>query len=136
VYTELRSQSMVIMDYLVATAQDDFHATIKSTRFWVVQLTYATREPHSLCGRNEKRPEGATQIPWKGGRYLGWSRTHSFEDLKNLRSATNHYHAAIIKARRTYNSSFISSSSTNPRQLLEKYQYTSSSLFFTCSTLL
>jgi len=26
-----------------------------------------------------------------------WSRTHSFEDLKNLRSATNHYHAAIIK---------------------------------------
>jgi len=28
-----------------------------------------------------------------------WSRTHSFEDLKNLRSATNHYHAAIIKAK-------------------------------------
>jgi len=26
-----------------------------------------------------------------------WSRTYSFEVLKNLRSATNHYHAAIIK---------------------------------------
>jgi len=25
-----------------------------------------------------------------------WSHTYSFEDLKNLRSATNHYHAAII----------------------------------------
>jgi len=36
-----------------------------------------------------------------------WSRTHSFEDLKNLRcSATNHYHAAIIKAKRTYLLSF------------------------------
>jgi len=46
-----------------------------------------------------------------------WSRTHSFEDLENLRSATNHYHATIIKAIRTYNSSLISSSSTNPRQL-------------------
>jgi len=46
-----------------------------------------------------------------------WSRTHSFEDLKNLCSATNHYHAAIIKAKRTYNSSLISFSSTNPRQL-------------------
>jgi len=45
-----------------------------------------------------------------------WSRTHSFEDLKNLHSATNHYHAAIIKAKWTNNSSLISSSSTNPRQ--------------------
>jgi len=52
-------------------------------------------------------------------RYLEriWSRTHSFEDLKNLCSATNHYQAAIIKAKQTYNSSLISSSSTNPRQL-------------------
>jgi len=68
-----------------------------------------------------------------------WSRTHSFEDHKNLRSATNHYHAAIIKAKWTYNSSLISSNSTNPRQLwstLEKYQYTSSSQFFISSTLL
>jgi len=39
VYAELRSQSMVIMDYLVATGQDDIHATIKSTRFCVVRLT-------------------------------------------------------------------------------------------------
>jgi len=46
------------------------------------------------------------------------SRTHSSEDLKNLRSATNHYHAAIIKAIRTYKSSLILSSFTNPRQLL------------------
>jgi len=38
-------------------------------------------------------------------------------DLKNFCSATNHYHAAIIKAKRTYNSSLISSSFTNPRQL-------------------
>jgi len=65
-----------------------------------------------------------------------WSRTHSFEDLKNLHSATNHYHVAIIKAKRTYNSSLISSSSNNPRKLLEIHQYTSSSLFLTCSTLL
>jgi len=46
-----------------------------------------------------------------------WSRTLSFEDLKSLRSATNRYHAAIIKPKRTYNSSLISSSSTNLRQL-------------------
>jgi len=39
VYAELRSQSMVIMDYLVATAQDDIQATIKSTRYCVVHLT-------------------------------------------------------------------------------------------------
>jgi hypothetical protein len=46
-----------------------------------------------------------------------WSRTHSFEDHKNLHYATNQYHAAIIKAKRTYNSSLISSSTTNPCQL-------------------
>jgi len=39
VYAELSSQSMVIMGYLVATAQYDIHATIKSTRFCVVHLT-------------------------------------------------------------------------------------------------
>jgi len=49
-----------------------------------------------------------------------WSRTYSFDDLKNLRSATNQYHAAIIKAKRTY-SSFISSSSTTS-STLEKNQ--------------
>ena len=26
-------------------------------------VAYATREPHSLSGRNDKRPDGATQIP-------------------------------------------------------------------------
>jgi len=33
-----------------------------------------------------------------------------------MRSATNHYHAAIINAKRTYSSSLISSSFTNPHQ--------------------
>jgi len=46
-----------------------------------------------------------------------WSRTHSLRDLQNLRSASNHYHAAIIKAKRTCKSSLISTSSTNLRQL-------------------
>jgi exonuclease III len=46
-----------------------------------------------------------------------WSRSHSSEDHKNLRTATNHYHAAIIKAKRAYNSTLISSSLTNPRHL-------------------
>jgi len=36
---------------------------------------FATREPHLLCGRNDKRPYGATQIPWKRGRYLAWDAT-------------------------------------------------------------
>jgi len=44
------------------------------------------------------------------------SRTHSFEDLNNLRSVTNYYHVATIEAKRTYNSSVISSSSTNHRR--------------------
>ena len=46
-----------------------------------------------------------------------WSRSHSANNLKKLRTATNHYHAAIIKAKRAYNSSLISSSISNPRQL-------------------
>jgi hypothetical protein len=36
---------------------------------------YATREPHSLCGRSEKRPDGVTQIPWRRGRCLAWDAT-------------------------------------------------------------
>ena len=36
---------------------------------------YATREPHSLCGRSDKRPDGVTQIPWKRGRCLAWDAT-------------------------------------------------------------
>ena len=50
-----------------------------------------------------------------------WSRSHSSEDLKNLRSVTNHYHAVIIKAKRAYNSILISSSLTNPRQLWNNF---------------
>ena len=46
-----------------------------------------------------------------------WSQSHSAEDLKFFRSATNRYHAAIIKAKRKFNSSLISSSRTNPREL-------------------
>ena len=45
-----------------------------------------------------------------------WSRSQSSEDFKRLRSATNHYHAAIIKAKRLYNLTLICSS-TNPRRL-------------------
>lgn len=46
-----------------------------------------------------------------------WSESHSSDDLKLLRSATNHYHAAVIKAKRNFNLSLISSQVTNPRQL-------------------
>ena len=46
-----------------------------------------------------------------------WSKSHSTEDLKLLRTASNHYHAAIIKAKRVYNSTLIASSLTNPRRL-------------------
>lgn len=46
-----------------------------------------------------------------------WSKSHSSEDLKLLRSATNRYHAAVIKAKRNFNISLISSQVTNPRQL-------------------
>jgi len=63
---------MAIMDYLVATAQDDIHALIRSTKYCGA---YATREPHSLCDRNDKRPVGATQIPWKRGRCMAWDAT-------------------------------------------------------------
>ena len=36
---------------------------------------YATREPHSLCGRSDKRLDGVTQIPWRRGRCLAWDAT-------------------------------------------------------------
>ena len=45
-----------------------------------------------------------------------WSSSHSLLDLKLLRSATNHYHEAIIKAKKLYNSSLISSNLHNPRK--------------------
>ena len=46
-----------------------------------------------------------------------WSKSHSIEDLKLLRTASNHYHAALIKGKRVYNSTLIASSLTNPRHL-------------------
>ena len=36
---------------------------------------YATQEPHSLCGRHDKRLDGATQIPRSRGRCLAWDAT-------------------------------------------------------------
>jgi hypothetical protein len=46
-----------------------------------------------------------------------WLRSHSLEDLKLLRTATNHYHAAISNAKRDYFSSLITTNATNPRKL-------------------
>jgi hypothetical protein len=46
-----------------------------------------------------------------------WSRSHSAYDLVRLRSTTNHCHAAIIKAKRNYNSTLISSATANPRKV-------------------
>ena len=46
-----------------------------------------------------------------------WSRTHSTFDLNLLKSATNHYHASIIKAKKLYNSTLLSSNLTNPKKL-------------------
>ena len=46
-----------------------------------------------------------------------WSKSHSAEDLKLLRTATNKYHAAIVNAKRTYYSNLVSTNSTNPRKL-------------------
>ena len=44
-------------------------------------------------------------------------KSHSSDDLKLLRSTTNRYHAAVIKAKTNFNMSLISSQVTNPRQL-------------------
>ena len=46
-----------------------------------------------------------------------WSSTHSASDFKLLRSATNHYHAAIIRAKKAFNSSLISSNISQPKNL-------------------
>ena len=46
-----------------------------------------------------------------------WFRSHSALDLQLLRSATNHYHSAIIKAKKLYNSSLISTHINNPKKL-------------------
>jgi len=36
---------------------------------------YATREPNSLCGDSQKRPDGVTLIPWRRGRCVAWDAT-------------------------------------------------------------
>ena len=46
-----------------------------------------------------------------------WSSSHSATDLSNLRTASNHYHAAILKAKRTYYNSLITSNKSNPKIL-------------------
>jgi len=46
-----------------------------------------------------------------------WSRTHSAVDFKLLRSATNHYHAAIIRSKKAYNSALISSNISQSKNL-------------------
>ena len=43
-----------------------------------------------------------------------WNKTRSSIDLRLLRSATNHYHSAIIKAKRLYNHSLFLSNRVNP----------------------
>jgi hypothetical protein len=43
-----------------------------------------------------------------------WSRSHSADILKLLHSANNHYHVAIIKAIRSYNSTLITSTLLMP----------------------
>jgi hypothetical protein len=44
-------------------------------RAFVSAGTLATREPHNLCTRDAKRPDGVTQVPWKRGRCLAWDAT-------------------------------------------------------------
>jgi len=44
-------------------------------RAFISSGTLATREPHSLCTRDGKRPDGVTQVPWKRGRCLAWDAT-------------------------------------------------------------
>ena len=59
------------------------HAFIKSS-------TLATREPHSLCTCNVKRPDGGTQVPWSRGRCLAWDATcpDTFAESHVLASST------------------------------------------------
>ena len=46
-----------------------------------------------------------------------WLKSQSPHHLKLLRTATNKYHSAIIAAKKIYNASLISASTTNPRKL-------------------
>jgi len=71
---------MVITDYLVTAAQNDIHASIKSTRYCVVHLTLPVHtqfESHMLRGRNGKRRDGAIRIRGGGAVvWLGQGRRH------------------------------------------------------------
>lgn len=44
-------------------------------RAFISTGTLATREPHGLCTRDGKRPDGVTQVPWKLGRCIAWDAT-------------------------------------------------------------
>jgi len=44
-------------------------------RVFINTGTLATREPLSLCTRDNKRSGGVTQVPWKRGRCLAWDVT-------------------------------------------------------------
>lgn len=46
-----------------------------------------------------------------------WSHSRSVADLTRLRTAMNHYHASIIKAKRSYFASLVSANRSNPRKL-------------------
>ena len=46
-----------------------------------------------------------------------YNRTHSLEDLNNLRSATNRYHSLITLAKKKFYSNLISTNNSNPRKL-------------------
>ena len=46
-----------------------------------------------------------------------WSHTHSAADFKLLRSATNRYHAAVIRSKKASNSALISSNISQPKNL-------------------
>ena len=49
-------------------------------RAFVSTGTLATREPHSLCTRDGKRPDGVTQVPWRKGRCIAWDATRFCPD--------------------------------------------------------
>jgi len=68
---------MVIVDYLVATSQDDIHATIKPTRYCVVHLTLPVHiqlESHTrLVAMTRDQME---QLRFRGRfRCLAWDAT-------------------------------------------------------------
>ena len=46
-----------------------------------------------------------------------WASSHSAVDLSNLRSATNHYHASVLKTKRSYYQSLISSTKSDSKKL-------------------